>query len=152
RASLPSAARFDQSQLADAPERPAGDRQQAAHPEMDPAGALRVEAEDSFIQLIMRAGRLKFRQAHLDHITLSDGSLARRLRYTHGDEGVCSVRASSPANATARPSTQTRDPLVPAAQRRPAQLHWAGLYGRLDVEGFFSTHSDNPEPMGKQWP
>jgi len=28
--------------------------------------------------------------------------------------------------------------------------HWAGLYGRLDWDGFFSTTVTNPEPMGKQ--
>ena len=28
--------------------------------------------------------------------------------------------------------------------------HWAGLYGRLAWNGFFSTTVTNPEPMGKQ--
>lgn len=28
--------------------------------------------------------------------------------------------------------------------------HWAGLYGRLEWNGFFSTTITNPEPMGKQ--
>ena len=28
--------------------------------------------------------------------------------------------------------------------------HWAGLYGRLEWNGFFSTTVTNPEPMGKQ--
>ena len=28
--------------------------------------------------------------------------------------------------------------------------HWAGLYGRLAWDGFFSTTVTNPEPMGKQ--
>lgn len=28
--------------------------------------------------------------------------------------------------------------------------HWAGLYGRLEWDGFFSTTITNPEPMGKQ--
>lgn len=28
--------------------------------------------------------------------------------------------------------------------------HWAGLYGRLNWDGFFSTTVTNPEPMGKQ--
>ena len=27
---------------------------------------------------------------------------------------------------------------------------WAGLYGRVDWDGFFSTTITNPEPMGKQ--
>ncbi len=27
---------------------------------------------------------------------------------------------------------------------------WAGLYGRLEYDGFFSTTVTNPEPMGKQ--
>jgi DNA (cytosine-5)-methyltransferase 1 len=28
--------------------------------------------------------------------------------------------------------------------------HWAGLYGRVSWDGFFSTTVTNPEPMGKQ--
>lgn len=28
--------------------------------------------------------------------------------------------------------------------------HWAGLYGRLEWDGFFGTTITNPEPMGKQ--
>ena len=28
--------------------------------------------------------------------------------------------------------------------------NWAGLYGRLQWDGFFSTTVTNPEPMGKQ--
>jgi DNA (cytosine-5)-methyltransferase 1 len=28
--------------------------------------------------------------------------------------------------------------------------HWAGLYGRVAWDGFFSTTVTNPEPMGKQ--
>ena len=28
--------------------------------------------------------------------------------------------------------------------------HWAGLYGRLEWDGYFSTTITNPEPMGKQ--
>ena len=28
--------------------------------------------------------------------------------------------------------------------------NWAGLYGRLEWKGFFSTTVTNPEPMGKQ--
>ena len=28
--------------------------------------------------------------------------------------------------------------------------HWAGLYGRLEWDGYFSTTVTNPEPMGKQ--
>ena len=27
---------------------------------------------------------------------------------------------------------------------------WAGLYGRVENDGFFSTTITNPEPMGKQ--
>ena len=27
---------------------------------------------------------------------------------------------------------------------------WAGLYGRVEWDGFFSTTITNPEPMGKQ--
>ena len=28
--------------------------------------------------------------------------------------------------------------------------HWAGLYGRVFWDGYFSTTITNPEPMGKQ--
>ena len=28
--------------------------------------------------------------------------------------------------------------------------NWAGLYGRVEWDGFFSTTITNPEPMGKQ--
>lgn len=28
--------------------------------------------------------------------------------------------------------------------------HWAGLYGRLEWDGYFGTTITNPEPMGKQ--
>ena len=28
--------------------------------------------------------------------------------------------------------------------------NWAGLYGRVEWDGYFSTTITNPEPMGKQ--
>lgn len=28
--------------------------------------------------------------------------------------------------------------------------HWAGLYGRLEWDGYFGTTITNPEPLGKQ--
>uniref|UniRef100_A0A1I8F8B8 DUF3363 domain-containing protein n=1 Tax=Macrostomum lignano TaxID=282301 RepID=A0A1I8F8B8_9PLAT len=54
-------------------------------------------------------------------ITLSDGSLARRLRYTHGDRGVCPCAIKPRQMRQPGQAAQHADPLVPAAHRRPAQ-------------------------------
>ncbi|PAA75726.1 hypothetical protein BOX15_Mlig007124g1 [Macrostomum lignano] len=131
-------------------------------------------------QLIMRAGRLDNSDKLTDHvtkqltplvearlaliptcpgadwrdlpnveITLSDGSLARRLRYTHGDRGVCPC-AIKPGKCDSQ--AKQLNTLIPWCLPHTGDRHnhWAGLYGRLDVEGFFSTTVTNPEPMGKQ--
>lgn len=80
-------------------------------------------------------------------------------KYTHNDKkngragngalrGVCSCaegRACDPAD-------KQFGTLVPWCLPHTGNRHnhWAGLYGRLEWDGFFSTTVTNPEPMGKQ--
>ena len=79
--------------------------------------------------------------------------------YTHHDKkngrspngvlrGVCSCaegRACDPAD-------RQFNTLVPWCLPHTGNRHnnWAGLYGRLEWDGYFSTTITNPEPMGKQ--
>ena len=79
--------------------------------------------------------------------------------YTHNDKkngrspngvlrGVCSCaegRACDPAD-------RQFNTLVPWCLPHTGNRHnnWAGLYGRLEWDGYFSTTITNPEPMGKQ--
>ena len=78
-------------------------------------------------------------------------------RYTHQDKkhksggplrGVCSCAAGKPCE----PMDRQFNTLVPWCLPHTGNRHnhWAGLYGRLDWDGFFSTTVTNPEPMGKQ--
>lgn len=92
-------------------------------------------------------------------LRLSDGAWSRKLKYTHNDKkngragngalrGVCSCaegRACDPAD-------KQFGTLVPWCLPHTGNRHnhWAGLYGRLEWDGFFSTTVTNPEPMGKQ--
>ena len=39
---------------------------------------------------------------------------------------------------------------VTRATSSTRHTQWAGLYGRVDWDGFISTNITNPEPMGKQ--
>uniref|UniRef100_A0A1I8FGK9 Integron gene cassette protein n=1 Tax=Macrostomum lignano TaxID=282301 RepID=A0A1I8FGK9_9PLAT len=91
-------ARFDQSQLADALSGPAGDRQRGASDwtSRRPTDKLTdhvtkqltplVEARLALIPLVPE---LTGATCPMWRSLSSDGSLARRLRYTHGDRGVC---------------------------------------------------------------
>ncbi|KAK2098345.1 DNA (cytosine-5)-methyltransferase 1 [Saguinus oedipus] len=91
---------------------------------------------------------------------LSDGTMARKLRYTHHDRkngrgssgalrGVCScVEAGKACNPAAR-QFNTLIPWCLPHTGNPHN-HWAGLYGRLEWDGFFSITVTNPEPMDKQ--
>lgn len=93
-------------------------------------------------------------------VRLSDGTMARKLRYTHHDKkngcsstgalrGVCScVEAGKACDSTARQFNTLIPWCLPHTGNR--HNHWAGLYGRLEWDGFFSTTVTNPEPMGKQ--
>lgn len=87
-------------------------------------------------------------------IELPDGSLCPPLIYTHQDKknknnkGVCSCAEGLPC----RLEDKQENTLIPWCLPHTANRHaqWAGLYGRLEWDGFFSTTVTNPEPMGKQ--
>ena len=80
-------------------------------------------------------------------------------RYTHKDDkngrakngslrGVCSCAEGKPCD----PMDKQFGTLIPWCLPHTGNRHnhWAGLYGRLEWDGFFSTTVTNPEPMGKQ--
>ena len=80
-------------------------------------------------------------------------------RYTHNDKrngrgengalrGVCQCAEGK----TCDPMDRQFNTLVPWCLPHTGNRHnhWAGLYGRLEWDGFFSTTVTNPEPMGKQ--
>ena len=78
-------------------------------------------------------------------------------RYTHHDKkhksggqlrGVCSCAAGRGCDPMDRQFNTLIPWCLPHTGNR--HNHWAGLYGRLDWDGFFSTTVTNPEPMGKQ--
>ena len=80
-------------------------------------------------------------------------------RYTHHDKkngrsdtgalhGVCSCAGGKPYDPADRQFNTLVPWSLPHAGNR--HNHWAGLYGRLEMDGFFSTTVTNPEPMGKQ--
>ncbi|KAL1781550.1 DNA (cytosine-5)-methyltransferase 1 [Sigmodon hispidus] len=93
-------------------------------------------------------------------VPLSDGTTTKKLRYTFHDKkngrsstgamrGVCScVEAGKSCDPTARQFNTLIPWCLPHTGNR--HNHWAGLYGRLEWDGFFSTTVTNPEPMGKQ--
>ena len=79
--------------------------------------------------------------------------------YTHHDKknglssnddlrGVCSCAGGKPCD----PADRQFNTLVPWCLPHTGNRHnnWAGLYGRLEWDGYFSTTITNPEPMGKQ--
>lgn len=79
--------------------------------------------------------------------------------YTHPDKrngkgsngqrrGVCSCAAGGACDPLDRQFNTLIPWCLPHTGNR--HNHWAGLYGRLDWDGFFSTTITNPEPMGKQ--
>ena len=80
-------------------------------------------------------------------------------RYTHHDKkngrnslgqlrGVCSCVEGNACEAADRQFNT----LIPWCLPHTGNRHnnWAGLYGRLEWDGYFSTTITNPEPMGKQ--
>ncbi|CAI8039043.1 DNA (cytosine-5)-methyltransferase 1 [Geodia barretti] len=92
-------------------------------------------------------------------VRLSDGAWAKKLKYTHHDKrngrdpngslrGVCSCAESKSCD----PADKQFGTLIPWCLPHTGNRHnhWAGLYGRLEWDGFFSTTVTNPEPMGKQ--
>lgn len=92
-------------------------------------------------------------------VRLPDGTYTKKLAYTHHDKkngrssngdlrGVCSCAESKPCD----PADRQFNTLVPWCLPHTGNRHnhWAGLYGRLEWDGYFSTTITNPEPMGKQ--
>ena len=91
-------------------------------------------------------------------VRLKDGTESVKLRYTHDDKngrssnealrGVCSCAEGRPCE----PHDRQHNTLIPWCLPHTGNRHnhWAGLYGRLEWDGFFSTTVTNPEPMGKQ--
>lgn len=79
--------------------------------------------------------------------------------YTHNDpknglssngdlRGVCSCAEGKPCDSADRQFNTLVPWCLPHTGNR--HNHWAGLYGRLEWDGYFSTTITNPEPMGKQ--
>uniref|UniRef100_A0A672JJ28 DNA (cytosine-5)-methyltransferase n=1 Tax=Salarias fasciatus TaxID=181472 RepID=A0A672JJ28_SALFA len=92
-------------------------------------------------------------------VRLKDGTMTKKLRYTHSDKkngrsstgslrGVCTCAEGKPCD----PADRQFNTLIPWCLPHTGNRHnhWAGLYGRLEWDGFFSTTVTNPEPMGKQ--
>uniref|UniRef100_A0AAY4B461 DNA (cytosine-5)-methyltransferase n=1 Tax=Denticeps clupeoides TaxID=299321 RepID=A0AAY4B461_9TELE len=92
-------------------------------------------------------------------VRLKDGTMTKKLRYTHPDKkngrsstgalrGVCTCAGGKPCD----PADRQFNTLIPWCLPHTGNRHnhWAGLYGRLEWDGFFSTTVTNPEPMGKQ--
>ncbi|XP_061556979.1 DNA (cytosine-5)-methyltransferase 1 [Phycodurus eques] len=92
-------------------------------------------------------------------VRLRDGTMTKKLRYTHRDKkngrsgtgalrGVCTCAGGNPCD----PADRQFNTLIPWCLPHTGNRHnhWAGLYGRLEWDGFFSTTVTNPEPMGKQ--
>ena len=79
--------------------------------------------------------------------------------YTHDDKrsgrgskgalrGVCSCASGKACDPTDKQFGTLIPWCLPHTGNR--HNHWAGLYGRLEWDGYFSTTVTNPEPMGKQ--
>jgi len=92
-------------------------------------------------------------------VTLSDGTKTKKLEYLHHDtkagkssngalRGVCPCANGKPCDLRDKQQNTLIPWCLPHTGNR--HNHWAGLYGRLEWDGFFSTTVTNPEPMGKQ--
>ncbi|XP_066590215.1 DNA (cytosine-5)-methyltransferase 1-like isoform X2 [Prorops nasuta] len=92
-------------------------------------------------------------------VRLSDGTFSKKLEYTHHDKkngksstgalrGVCSCCTGKSCDPLDRQYNTLIPWCLPHTGNR--HNHWAGLYGRLEWDGFFGTTITNPEPMGKQ--
>nr|UOI87905.1 DNA cytosine-5-methyltransferase 1 [Sogatella furcifera] len=92
-------------------------------------------------------------------VKLSNGVMTKKLQYLHDDRkhgksstgalrGVCACAAGKSCD----PVDRQFNTLIPWCLPHTSNRHnnWAGLYGRLNWDGFFSTTITNPEPMGKQ--
>lgn len=92
-------------------------------------------------------------------VTLSDGTKCKVLQYRYDDKrngrstsgalrGVCPCAAGG----TCSPADKQENTLIPWCLPHTGNRHnnWAGLYGRVFWDGYFSTTVTDPEPMGKQ--
>ena len=63
--------------------------------------------------------------------------------------GVC---ACADGSSKCDPADKQQNTIIPWCLPHTGNRHnhWAGLYGRVELDGFFSTTITNPEPMGKQ--
>lgn len=62
--------------------------------------------------------------------------------------GVCACAEGKPCDPMDRQFNTLIPWCLPHTGNRHG--HWAGLYGRLNWDGYFCTTVTNPEPMGKQ--
>uniref|UniRef100_A0A2H1WNZ3 DNA (cytosine-5)-methyltransferase n=1 Tax=Spodoptera frugiperda TaxID=7108 RepID=A0A2H1WNZ3_SPOFR len=92
-------------------------------------------------------------------VALSDGTKCKVLQYRYDDKrngrsssgalrGVCACAAGG----TCSPADKQENTLIPWCLPHTGNRHnnWAGLYGRVCWDGYFSTTVTDPEPMGKQ--
>ncbi|XP_050512373.1 DNA (cytosine-5)-methyltransferase PliMCI [Diabrotica virgifera virgifera] len=88
-------------------------------------------------------------------LTLPDGTKTFILQYPYktgkkkgSKGGVCQCALGNPCD----PADKQSNTLIPWCLPHTADRHnhWAGLYGRLEWDGYFGTTITNPEPMGKQ--
>ncbi|KAG5878342.1 hypothetical protein JTB14_023695 [Gonioctena quinquepunctata] len=90
-------------------------------------------------------------------VKLADGMSTYILRYPYSSKkqkksdppkGVCQCATGEQCD----PTDKQFNTLIPWCLPHTADRHnhWAGLYGRLEWDGFFGTTITNPEPMGKQ--
>ncbi|XP_074116994.1 DNA (cytosine-5)-methyltransferase 1-like [Sminthopsis crassicaudata] len=92
-------------------------------------------------------------------VHISDGTVTKKLRYKYNDKksgrsstgayrGVCACAKGKQCD----PSDRQFNTLIPWSLPHTGNRNnnWAGLYGRLEWDGFFGTTVTNPEPMGKQ--
>ena len=95
-------------------------------------------------------------------VKLADGTYADKLVYKYDDwktgrskkgvkRGVCACK-NGKQGLSCDPGDKQGNTLIPWCLPHTSNRHnqWAGLYGRLEYDGFFSTTVTNPEPMGKQ--
>lgn len=94
---------------------------------------------------------------------LSDGTFTEKLEYGYNDvekgkgragrlRGVCQCAQFKVKKNRCNVTDKQTNTLIPWCLPHTSNRHnnWAGLYGRVAWDGFFSTTVTNPEPMGKQ--
>ena len=97
---------------------------------------------------------------HFYRARLSDGTYSDKLIYMYKENGsrrpnaVCRCQHGNGGKKkrACDPSDHQSNTLIPWAMNHTGSRHnnWAGIYGRISWDGFFSTTVTNPEPMGKQ--